>query len=245
MTVSFPERNRPMQLNNFGSGPFVAGDNYGNIGMVDDQTRVALAEISRDLPPVGALIRKALDEGLIPPETVRSLVGVAQHINADVAHAIWEGGRNINEDTASWIWEGGRNINEDTASWIWEGGRNINEDTASWLLQAGRSINPEVASSLAGTADELKRAADRFERALDQMTVASGALRASKAYASEWSQTAEAMQSAADALAMATQVEAGMRDRFSGTWFKNGIIAGFAAAVALAIIVIVIQVNIT
>ncbi|NIL44049.1 hypothetical protein HCB17_25260 [Salinispora arenicola] len=219
-----------MQQNNFGSGPFVAGHNFGNIEMVDDRTRAALAKISRDLPPVGALLSKALDEGLIPPETVRTLAGVAQNINADVARAIWEGGRNINEDTASWILQGGRNINEDTASWIAQAGRNINED---------------VANSLAHTAEELKRAAERFERILQQMRDASGTLRSSKANAGEWNRTAAAMKRAADDLAMATQVQAEAQGTFSARWFGNGVITGFAAAIALAVLVVVIQINAT
>lgn len=228
MTVSFPERTPPTQQNNFGSGPFVAGDNFGNIEMMDDQTKLAIASISRQLPPVGALLTKALADGVIPPETVRTLAHVAQNINADTAQAIWEGGRNINEDTASWILQGGRNINE---------------DTASWLLQAGRNINEDVANSLAHTGDELKRAADRFEHVLQQITAASGALRSSKADAGEWGRTAAAMQRAAGDLAMATHAEMQLQDRFSGKWFRNGFIAGFAAAIVLAVLVIVIQVN--
>ncbi|MFI6242797.1 hypothetical protein ACIBEF_23265 [Micromonospora sp. NPDC050795] len=230
MTVSFPEHNPPVQQNNFGPGPFVAGHNFGNIEMVDDRTRAALAKISNDLPPVGALLSKALDEGLIPPETVRTLAGVAQNLNADTAH---------------WIHEGGRGINEDTASWIWQGGQGINEDTASWIAQAARNINPEVASSLTHTAGELKEAADRFEDVLRQISSTSGALRASKTHASQWSQTAAAMQRAAGELAMARQVEANLRDKYSAKWFGYGAIAGFVAAIVLAVLVIVIMVNAT
>ncbi|NIL64876.1 hypothetical protein [Salinispora arenicola] len=143
------------------------------------------------------------------------------------------------------IWEGGRNINEDTASWILQGGRNINEDTASWIAQAGRNINEDVANSLAHTAEELKRAAERFERILQQMRDASGTLRSSKANAGEWNRTAGSDERADTTWQWPLKCRQRRKARFPPVVRVNGVITGFAAAIALAVLVVVIQINAT
>jgi hypothetical protein len=227
--VTDSRRIYPITQHNHGAGIFVGGSVFGDIQAMDPTTAAALQKVAADVPQVGALLIRALDDGLISPEVARDLAGVA---------------RNINHDVALWIHEGGRGINEDTASWIHEGGRGINEETAHWLYEAGRNINETVAAKFSRTADEINAAAERLERAVRQLDDASSVLDSTDARANEWTRTATAISRSAEALTFASQT--GYGDDEDSPWsFKNGVLTGFGLSLVLAVIVLVTVLKLT
>jgi hypothetical protein len=122
---------------NYGSGPFIGGDNFGDFHFetLDEKTRIVLEKLSKEAPDLAKLLSRALRDGIISPEVVAALENAV------------------------------RNINEDVALALMTAGQNINEDVASTLMTAGRSINEDV-TQLSGTAQEIDQAADRLDRTL-------------------------------------------------------------------------------
>ncbi|MFD7830157.1 hypothetical protein [Kitasatospora sp. NPDC059803] len=123
----------PSEQNNFGSGTFIAGDNYGRIETLDAKTKAALAKISQQAPALGRLLIKALRDGVISPDTALLLHNAA------------------------------RSINEDVASSLQMAAANINEDVANSLRTASENINPQVAHQISAAVGELNEIARRFE----------------------------------------------------------------------------------
>jgi hypothetical protein len=203
----------PISQHNNGAGTFVGGHNFGSIEIVDAKTSSAIQKVSKQAPQVAALLTRALDDGLIDPETAQMLAGAA------------------------------RNINEDVAGWIAEASRNINEDVAGWLMEAGRNINEDVAGKLSHTASEMTEAATRLERVVASMHEAAERLRSSKANVAEWTRTAAEMEHAAQELAMANQVMGLEQAGMCWNSFRKGTITGFALSLILAVAVIIIQAN--
>jgi hypothetical protein len=110
-------KENPKQQNHYGSGPLISGDNYGAIHYetLDPKTKSWLAKLSEDAPDLAALLRKALRDGFISPDTADALRLAARNINEDVADALLLAGRNINEDVAQLLAGAGQNINNEVA----------------------------------------------------------------------------------------------------------------------------------
>ncbi|MFB7470376.1 hypothetical protein [Kitasatospora sp. NPDC056184] len=123
------------EQHNYGAGAFVGGDNHGEIRIeaVDGKTKALLGKISKDSPALAELLREALDDGVISPDTALLLAMASRHINEDVAHTLWQAAKRINEDVAG------------------------------MLVNASHSINQDVAEQLSGTAHTLMTAASRLD----------------------------------------------------------------------------------
>ncbi|MDX2693719.1 hypothetical protein PV416_09950 [Streptomyces ipomoeae] len=135
MTPSDSEEIGRREQHNHGSGTFIGGDNHGGIHfeMVDAKTKALLAMMAKQSPALARLLRRALEDGVISPDTVDSLARAA------------------------------RNINEDVANQLRHAAQNINEDVAHSLMFAGERINPAVARKLADAADSLNKAVGRLD----------------------------------------------------------------------------------
>lgn len=204
----------PVAQHNHGPGTFVGGHVFGNVEVMDETTKVAIADVSVKMPDLAFKLSTALEQGLISPEVVSEIADATRHIN------------------------------EEVASWIWEGGRHINEDVASWLLEAGRNINGDVANRFSQIVTELRTAASSFDEVVTELNSSSRTLRSARANASEWERTAVAMDHAAQELAMALQMQAQDQRRFSKDSFLAGLGVGVFMSVLLAILVLVIQAKI-
>src|SRR6266496_3848222 len=111
--MTLPGGHTPVAQHNHSSGTFVGGHVFGNVEVMDETTRVAIANVSAKIPGLASKLSAALNDGLISPEVVRDIADATRNINYDVASMIWEGGRHINEDVASWLSDAGRHINGD------------------------------------------------------------------------------------------------------------------------------------
>ncbi|MCX5410752.1 hypothetical protein [Streptomyces sp. NBC_00059] len=144
-----PEREIIAQ-HNHGSGAFVGRDNHGEIHveMLDAQTKAYLREMSKEAPGLARLLRKAVRDGAISPDTADALALAARSINEDVANALRDASRSINPDVAHLLSDAGRNINEDVA-------RRVSQ-AAEDLTAASRQLAPE----------DFAKAITRFEEGL-------------------------------------------------------------------------------
>ncbi|MEW2145526.1 hypothetical protein AB0869_22195 [Micromonospora vinacea] len=106
---------------------------------MDAKTKAVLAKISSDAPELGSLLKQALRDGVISPDTAMSLSMAA------------------------------RNINEDVAEALWAASRNINYDVAEMLSISAHSINPQVASKISQAADNLDDIPRRLEQITAEM----------------------------------------------------------------------------
>jgi hypothetical protein len=163
----------PHEQHNHGSGPFIGRDNYGDIRyeMVDPKTKTALAKLSKDAPDLAKLLRKALRDGVISPESVAALESAVRNINEDVADSLRLAGQNINEDVADSLRFAGQNINEDVANKILGAANTLDEvkcglnyalsslDTTVGKLNGGSGVG-----HLVGVAGAITAAAERIER---------------------------------------------------------------------------------
>ncbi|MFE2727729.1 hypothetical protein [Kitasatospora sp. NPDC059327] len=173
----------PVEQHNHGSGVFVGHDNYGPIHhqAVDPETKRLLAELSRQAPPLARLLGTALRDGLISPETVATLAGVARHINEDVAYSLRTAGENINEDVAYSLRTAGENINRKVADTLADAARTLDgvdlaglREAAARLDASARALDgvdltglQEVATRLDSTARLLTDTTTAFERLQD------------------------------------------------------------------------------
>jgi hypothetical protein len=101
MTLTHPDRERPREQHNHGSGPFIGGDNYGRIEMLDATTKAMLAKLTQTAPALARLVERALRDGVMSPDVVHALQRAASAINEDVAAAMLSASRNINEEVAT------------------------------------------------------------------------------------------------------------------------------------------------
>jgi hypothetical protein len=140
-----------------GNGPQIAGHNFGAIKyeLLDGKTKSTLAKLSKDAPELASILKTAIRDGVISPDTVAALQSAVRHINEDVAQQLWYAARNINEDVAQQLYYAARNINEDVASdfvrvnhGIGDTGRDLDrilsslQDTARELRSLQGGINP-------------------------------------------------------------------------------------------------------
>lgn len=163
----------PREQYNHGSGLFIGRNNYGDIRyeMADPKTKAALAKLSKDAPDLAKLLRKALRDGVISPDTVAALESAVRNINEDVAESFRLAGQNINEDVAESLRFAGQNINHDVADKILGATRNLDE-TARELDHALSSLNTTVekvngasgVGHLVRLASTITFAAQRIER---------------------------------------------------------------------------------
>ncbi|MEV0012284.1 hypothetical protein [Streptomyces sp. NPDC047973] len=109
-----PDR-KIVEQHNHGSGAFVGRDNHGEIRveMLDGQTKAYLREMSKAAPGLAELLRKAVRDGAISPDTANALAMAARNINEDVADALRYAARSINPDVAQLLSDASRNFNED------------------------------------------------------------------------------------------------------------------------------------
>jgi hypothetical protein len=135
----------PLEQHNHGPGTFIGRDNYGPISyeMLDRQTRSMLAKLSKEAPPLAALLTKALRDGIISPDVANALMLAVRNINEDVANALMLAGRNINEDVADMLMLAGRNINADVAEKFVRVNQELS-DTARDLDTIKSSLNEAV-----------------------------------------------------------------------------------------------------
>lgn len=138
MGVPYSEQKaRREQQHNHGSGTFIGGDNYGgvHVEIVDAKTKALLAKMTKQSPTLARLLTRALEDGVISPDTADSLARAA------------------------------RSINEDIANQLARAARNINEDVANSLRFSGEKINPAVAGQLENVAESLSKSAERLDLA--------------------------------------------------------------------------------
>jgi hypothetical protein len=153
------------EQNNYGSGPFIGGHNYGDIRMemLDSKTKGTLAKLSKDAPALAGLLETALKDGIISPDTVSALQSAVRNINEDVAYSLRYAAQNINEDVAHTLSFAAQNINEDVAYKLSSAGENINEDVANRIARA--------ADQLGEATNDLDRVSHSLERAIGQARI--------------------------------------------------------------------------
>jgi hypothetical protein len=158
--------------NNYGSGPFIGRDNYGDIRyeMVDPQTKTMLAKLSADAPDLAKLLRTALYEGVISPDVAEALMIAVRNINEDVVEALLVAGHNINADVASALESAGQNINKDVAGGILQAAqtlrdvrRDLDNSLSSLEETVGRINSESGLGYLAALAGAIVAAAQRIE----------------------------------------------------------------------------------
>ncbi|MFD0556474.1 hypothetical protein FB566_1715 [Stackebrandtia endophytica] len=86
---------------NYGSGPLIGRDNYGNIEMVDAKTKALLKKMTEQSPDLANLLTRALDDGVISPDMVQELGYATRNLNEDVASMITRAADNLNLDVAN------------------------------------------------------------------------------------------------------------------------------------------------
>ncbi|WP_406208660.1 hypothetical protein [Streptomyces decoyicus] len=178
-----PPESRTVQ-NNYGDGAFVGRDQYGDINIhheIDPQTRATLAKLGKSAPALSRMLRTALRDGVISPDTVSQLSLAA---------------RSINEDVADQISRAASGINEDVASLLTHASRGINEDVADKLTSAADCLS--IASAKLDF-DELDRLVVRLEGVLDQHGT------------SNFSGLVTRLENSLDDLSQATQTVEGMK----------------------------------
>lgn len=158
-------KERPPEQHNHGPGPFIGRDNYGHIRYetLDPKTKAILAKLSKDAPPLAALLAKALRDGIISPDTVSALESAVRSINEDVASALVFAAQNINEDVAESLWNAGKNINQDVADKIFQAAEVLSEATQELDRAVVRVNGGSGLSQLTGLAGTITNAADRIE----------------------------------------------------------------------------------
>ena len=99
--MSTSDQDKPKQQSFYGAGSF-GGDNNGTINnvLLDLKTKVVLTELSKKVPELDALLRKALRDGVLSPDAVIALNRAVNHINEETAQAFLFAARHINEDVA-------------------------------------------------------------------------------------------------------------------------------------------------
>ena len=119
----------PREQHNYGSGPFIGGNNYAPIRYetLDPKTRMALAKLSTDAPELAELLKRSFREGIISPDIVDALVSAVRNINEDVAESLRFAGQNINEDVAESLRFAGQNINSEVADRITRAADRVDE----------------------------------------------------------------------------------------------------------------------
>ncbi|MFD0061742.1 hypothetical protein [Streptomyces sp. NPDC056690] len=142
-----------VEQHNHGSGAFVGGDNKGviRIEQLDAKTKGYLARITKEAPALGRMIRKALQEGTISPDTADQLMFAARSINEDVAHSLLQASSRLNEDVAHSLWDSSRRLNEDVAHQM--------SQAAHDLDVASKRLHP----------DDLSKVITRFESGLQDL----------------------------------------------------------------------------
>ncbi|MFJ9124825.1 hypothetical protein ACIRJS_12110 [Streptomyces sp. NPDC102340] len=132
---SSPEK-KVVEQHNHGSGAFVAGHNNGSIRIeqLDAKTKSYLARISKDAPALGKMLRRALQEGAISPDTANQLMFATRSINEDVANSLWQASQRLNEDVAFSLSDSSRRLNEDVAFQMSQAAHDL--DVASKRLRA-------------------------------------------------------------------------------------------------------------
>jgi hypothetical protein len=148
----------------WGPGSF-GGDNKGVVNnkvLVDPKTRATLEKLSKDAPVLADILKKALDDGFISPETVAVLQSVVWRINEDTIDALMTVGRNLDEDAVDALRTAGENINGEVANTLVAASVNIKKDMeklqfltnslrdAIGQLSQERRINPGRRSGPAG-----------------------------------------------------------------------------------------------
>lgn len=173
-----PDRVPIYHQTNNGSGPFVGGNNYGRIEVVDRKTKAVLDKLSQEAPALAALLTKALKDGLISRDTVFSLELAARNINSDVADALYMAGRNINHDVAQMLSWAGDNINERVARQIADAANQLEEFSRSThqIEVTSRNLSAAVSqlhnldgmvNALDGASENIAMAASRVSSASD------------------------------------------------------------------------------
>jgi hypothetical protein len=138
-----------VQQTHNGNGPQIAGHNFGAIKyeLLDGKTKATLAKLATDAPDLAGILKMAIRDGVISPDTVAALQSAVRHINEDVAQQFRYAARNINEGVAQQLYSAARNINEDVASDF----DRVNHE----LSDTGRELD-RILSSLQDTARELQ-----------------------------------------------------------------------------------------
>ena len=150
MAITPPGDDRPGPIFNTGPGTAIGRDNYGTINApIDDTTRKLLAKLATEAPDLARLVRRALDEGIVPPGLVYALERAAWAINEDVALMIHGAASSINEDVAMMLLGAARDIKEGA-------------DTTERLMQSGTSTLQEAARQLDGTASALAEVQEAY-----------------------------------------------------------------------------------
>jgi hypothetical protein len=157
----------PREQHNYGSGPFIGGNNYAPIRYetLDPKTRMALAKLSTDAPELAELLKRSFREGIISPDIVDALVSAVRNINEDVAESLRFAGQNINEDVAESLRFAGQNINEDVAESLRFAGQNINSEVADRITRAADRVD-EAMRGLDYALPSLNNTAERIERVI-------------------------------------------------------------------------------
>jgi len=191
---------------NTGPGLLVGRDL--KIEQLDPKTKAVLHKLAKDAPALGAIVHRALTEGVISPDAVYTLATAA------------------------------RNINEDVANILSRASACINEDVAHLLSRAADSINPNVADSLFTVSHEIQNRTKDLEGVLYQLQQASESASLTIAKTEELKRVCEEMNSASHMLLSASQsrgVNAFSWDSFrkgvAASLFAMAVIAG-AAVVA-------------
>ncbi|MFJ6821872.1 hypothetical protein ACIQRJ_15850 [Streptomyces niveus] len=177
MTVDDPTPpEQPMVQNNYGSA-FVGRDQYGDINVhheIDPQTRATLAKLGKTAPDLSRMLKRALRDGVISPDTVSQLSVAARSINEDVAGQISRASRGINEDVAGLLTHASEGINEDVASQLNHAADRLSKASANLdLNELDRLVaRLEGVLDLSGGAN-LTRLAAQLEANLEQLIVSS------------------------------------------------------------------------
>ncbi len=111
-------QDEPRTQNFYGTGASFGGDNNGTVNnvLLDTKTKATLAKLSKDAPELAGIMKTALRDGVISPDTVAALQSAVQNINHDVADRLWFAAQHINEDVADRLWRAGHNINKETVN---------------------------------------------------------------------------------------------------------------------------------
>lgn len=159
------EKEGAREQNNYGPGPLIGRDNYGDIRYetLDSKTKAVLAKLSKDAPALAGLLTKALRDGIISPDTVAALESAVRSINEDVASALVFAAQNINEDVADSLWRAGKNINPDVADQNLRAAKALSEATLELDNVIAKVSGGSGLSRLTGLAGTMSSAADRIE----------------------------------------------------------------------------------
>lgn len=124
------------EQHNHGSGTLIGRDNYGSIEVMDPKTKALLEKMTKQAPALGRLLNKALQDGMISPDTVATLERAAWSINEDVVNTLAIATRNLNEDVANSLHAAADKIDSDAIRRI--------ENAASTIDNTANQINSAV-----------------------------------------------------------------------------------------------------